>query len=262
MQQKEAGGGRAAMGRNGLQKQLIRQFYRGNIPAFVLAVAAALAAGSLNIILSWIIQQLIDAASGIPGAHSLAELAKISGGLVALCVALSLLKYAAQPRFIARAMRQYKEFAFRKLMDKSVFSFRDESTAAYLSALTNDAGSIETDFLSQQLSVITKLVTFLGALGMMLWYSPLKRTSMPLMRLMTAAPPPMLSPRMLVIDPVSSVTSISTVLGCSHGSLGAGTKENSSPAFFARSKDSRMRRSSVAMPSRPATRALSVPCPW
>lgn len=41
------------------------------------------------------------------------------------------------------------------------------------SALTNDAGSIETDFLSQQLSVITKLVTFLGALGMMLWYSPL-----------------------------------------------------------------------------------------
>ena len=70
-------------------------------------------------------------------------------------------------------MRQYKEFAFRKLMDKSVFSFRDESTAAYLSALTNDAGSIETDFLSQQLSVITKLVTFLGALGMMLWYSPL-----------------------------------------------------------------------------------------
>ncbi len=96
MQQKEAGGGRAAMGRNGLQKQLIRQFYRGNIPAFVLAVAAALAAGSLNIILSWIIQQLIDAASGIPGARSLAELAKISGGLVALCVALSLLKYAAQ----------------------------------------------------------------------------------------------------------------------------------------------------------------------
>lgn len=173
MQQKEAGGGRAAMGRNGLQKQLIRQFYRGNIPAFVLAVAAALAAGSLNIILSWIIQQLIDAASGIPGARSLAELAKISGGLVALCVALSLLKYAAQPRFIARAMRQYKDFAFHKLMEKSIASFRGESIAAYLSALSNDASSIEADYLTQQLALITKAVTFAGALALMLWYSPL-----------------------------------------------------------------------------------------
>ena len=161
------------MGRNGLQKQLIRQFYRGNIPAFVLAVAAALAAGSLNIILSWIIQQLIDAASGIPGAHSLAELAKISGGLVALCVALSLLKYAAQPRFIARAMRQYKDFAFHKLMEKSIASFRGESIAAYLSALSNDASSIEADYLTQQLALITKAVTFAGALALMLWYSPL-----------------------------------------------------------------------------------------
>ena len=173
MQQKEAGGGRAAMGRNGLQKQLIRQFYRGNIPAFVLAVAAALAAGSLNIILSWIIQQLIDAASGIPGARSLAELAKISGGLVALCVALSLLKYAAQPRFIARAMRQYKDFAFHKLMEKSIASFRGESIAAYLSALSNDASSIEADYLTQQLALITKAVTFAGAIALMLWYSPL-----------------------------------------------------------------------------------------
>lgn len=40
------------MKHNSLQKQLIAQFYRGNIPAFVLAVAAALASGSLNIILS------------------------------------------------------------------------------------------------------------------------------------------------------------------------------------------------------------------
>ena len=139
----------------------------------MLALLAALAGGSLNLILSWLMQQLIDAASGVPGTLALRTLAKLSCGFLALYVALSLLKYASEPRFLARPMRQYKEFAFRKLMDKSVFSFRDESTAAYLSALTNDAGSIETDFLSQQLSVITKLVTFLGALGMMLWYSPL-----------------------------------------------------------------------------------------
>ena len=161
------------MTKNPLRAQLTAQFYRGNLGYLMLALLAALAGGSLNLILSWLMQQLIDAASGLPGTLGLGTLARLSCGFLALYVALSLLKYASEPRFLARAMRQYKEFAFRKLMDKSVFSFRDESTAAYLSALTNDAGSIETDFLSQQLSVITKLVTFLGALGMMLWYSPL-----------------------------------------------------------------------------------------
>ena len=155
-----------------LKKQLSAQFYRRNIPVLCVAVFGALVSGSLNLILSWIMQQLIDAASGVPGALAIGTLAKISGGFVLLCVAAFLLDYISQPRFIERAMRQYKDFAFQKLTEKSISSFRDESTAAYLSALTNDAGSIEADYLAQQLSLITKTVTFIGALAMMLWYSP------------------------------------------------------------------------------------------
>ena len=156
-----------------LNKQLYAQFYRGNIPIFALAIFAALASGSLNLILSWIIGQLIDVASGAAGAMPLTALAEITGGFVLLCAALFLLKFASEPRFIARAMEQYKNFAFQRLTEKSIASFRDESTAAYLSALTNDAASVEADYLAQQLSLITKSVTFLGALCMMLWYSPL-----------------------------------------------------------------------------------------
>ena len=156
-----------------LKKQLTAQFYRGNIPMFVLAVFASLAGGTLNLIVTWLMQQLIDAASGIPGARPLGQLAQITGGFILLCAALFLLKYASEPRFIEKAMRQYKDFAFQKLTEKSVSSFRAESAAAYLSALTNDAASVEADDLAQQLSVITKAVTFFGALGMMLWYSPL-----------------------------------------------------------------------------------------
>lgn len=156
-----------------LEKQLRAQFYRGNRGVFALAVFAALAGGTLNLIVTWLMQQLIDAASGAPGALPLAALAEITGGFAVLCAVLFLLKYASEPRFIARAMRQYKELAFQKLTEKSIASFRDESTAAYLSALTNDAASVEADYLAQQLAVITKTVTFFGALFMMLWYSPL-----------------------------------------------------------------------------------------
>lgn len=156
-----------------LKKQLTAQFRRKNMTVFVIAVFGALAAGSLNLILSWLMQQLIDAASGSETVLSLDSLAWISGGFILLCAAVSLPGCLATPRYIARAIKQYKDFAFRKLTEKSISSFRDESTATYLSALTNDATSIEENYLSQQLSVITKTVTFIGALVMMIIYSPL-----------------------------------------------------------------------------------------
>lgn len=154
-----------------LGKQLRGQFFYKNIPIFCLAVFAALAAGSLNLILSWIIQRLMDTAAGESGALSFRTLLLISAGFVLLCAGLSLLNYASQPRFLERAMRQYKDFAFKKLIGKSISSFRDESAAGYLSALTNDAASIETNYLAQMLAMITKAVTFIGALLLMCRYS-------------------------------------------------------------------------------------------
>ena len=154
-----------------LGKQLRGQFFYKNIPIFCLAVFAALAAGSLNLILSWIIQQLMDTAAGESGALSFRTLLLISAGFVLLCAGLSLLNYASQPRFLERAMRQYKDFAFKKLIGKSISSFRDESAAGYLSAFTNDAASIETNYLAQMLAMITKAVTFIGALLLMCRYS-------------------------------------------------------------------------------------------
>lgn len=82
-----------------LGKQLRGQFLYKNIPNFCLAVFAALAAGSLNLILSWIIQQLMDTAAGKSGALSFRTLLLISAGFVLLCAGLSLLNYASQPRF-------------------------------------------------------------------------------------------------------------------------------------------------------------------
>lgn len=156
-----------------LKKQLEAQFYHKNIPALCLAVFSSLIGGSLNLIVSWLMMQLIDAASGVPGTLPIGTLAMLSGGFVVLCIAVFLLEYISMPRYIERAMLQYKNFAFRKLTEKGISSFRDESTATYLSALTNDSTSIETDYLGQQMALISKVFTFVGALVMMLWYSPL-----------------------------------------------------------------------------------------
>lgn len=99
------------------------QFFYKNIPIFCLAVFAALAAGSLNLILSWIIQQLMDTAAGESGALSFRTLLLISAGFVLLCAGLSLLNYASQPRFLERAMRQYQGFRIQKADRKEHFVF-------------------------------------------------------------------------------------------------------------------------------------------
>ena len=156
-----------------LARRLKAQFYRKNRLIYCIALVAALLTSTLNLIVSWIMQQLIDVASGAAGTRSFAELIWLTLGFLVFCSAVMLLTYASEPRFLARAIRQYREFAFRRLTEKSISSFRDESTASYLSAMTNDAASIEADDLSQQLSILTKLATALGALAMMLYYSPL-----------------------------------------------------------------------------------------
>ena len=156
-----------------LKKKLISQFYHKNKFLLSIAIVGAMVSASLNLILSWILQQLIDAASGSTNALPLYKLSIISGGLILLCIFAFLIDFVSQPRFIERAILQYKDFAFQKLTEKSIHSFHDEHTATYLSALTNDATSIETDYLAQQISLIEKVVTFLGALTMMMCYSPL-----------------------------------------------------------------------------------------
>lgn len=128
------------MKRKTQRRELAAQFYRGNRLTFAVAAFAALAL--------------------------------LSAGMVGLCIAVTLLRYAAEPRFLEKAMRQYRDFAFQKLTEKSIASFRDESTASYLSALTNDTATVEASYLEQQLSVLTQAVTFAGALVIMLWYSP------------------------------------------------------------------------------------------
>ena len=161
------------MNSTSLKKQLVRQFYKKNVPALAIACFAAFVTASLNLIVSWIMQQIIDAASSVEGALSLNTLFIVSISFVLLCIVSYLLDYISQPRYICRAMLQYKDYAFQRLIERNISTFNRLNTATYLSALTNDAGSIEADYLAQLLSLLTKIVMFIGALCMMLLYSPL-----------------------------------------------------------------------------------------
>lgn len=154
-------------------RALTAQFFRGNGLAFFAGLTVTLLASSLNFLISWVIQQSIDAASGVAGAAELPRLAWLTVGIVGTEVVLRAVVYVSRPRFLQRAMSQYKNYAFEKLTQKSMASFRQEETSVYLSALTNDAGRIEEKFLCGIFELVSLVVFFIGAILMMLWYDPI-----------------------------------------------------------------------------------------
>ncbi len=156
-----------------LYRQLCGRFYHKNRTMFGLAAFSALFSGFGGLIVSWILKELIDTAAKEPGAMSFRTDLILIGVFMVLMFLSFLLDYATRPRFLRRAMRQYRDYAFERLMDKGISTFRDESTATYLSALTNDAASIEANYLTKLLSLFTMSVMFFGSVTLMVWYSPL-----------------------------------------------------------------------------------------
>lgn len=149
------------------------QFFRGNRLNFAMALLASLLTAGLNLLIARVLQQMIDAVSIVPGAPGLGELALDIGLIFVLIAALKALEYYAKPRFLERAMRQYKGRAFELLTQKSIAAFSGEDSAVYLSAFSNDAASVERGCLEGLFSLASNAVLALGALAMMLAYSPL-----------------------------------------------------------------------------------------
>jgi len=147
-----------------------RQFYRGNIGLLILRLFAALLVTAAQLMISWILQQVIDLITGIDTGFTLAQMAMLTVGcLVLLWLAYGCI-YFSGPRFISRALAQYKNFAFEKLSKKGISAFSGENTALYVSALSNDAATIETGYIANLFTVIENLLIFAGALVMMFWY--------------------------------------------------------------------------------------------
>ena len=156
-----------------MKQQLMAQFYKGNRLTFFAATVVSILLGTLNVWLSWLIQMILDEMMGVPGALGLRTIGLLTAALISGAAVLFLLRRAAEPRFVRRALRQYKALAFEKITEKSMTEFGEESLAGYLSALTNDVNSIEQDDLLRQFMFMSQAVTLISGLALMLYNSPL-----------------------------------------------------------------------------------------
>lgn len=152
-------------------REFTHQLYYKNRINFIVTIILTIAMSSINLMISWLIQQIMDSMAN-QNMQSVVRCAWIAASVVIAYTVSNAVYRAVYPRFLQRAMQQYRDYAFSRLTQKSLRSFSKEGTALYVSALTNDCTSIENNYLAATFTLIEFLFCFLGALIMMLYYSP------------------------------------------------------------------------------------------
>lgn len=156
-----------------IRDELRASIFKGNRLMFAVTLALRLAYAVGDLVFAYLLKVVVDAAA----TSSLESLAKAALGTAALVlvqegVIMNAMRFT-YARFLARAVHQYRQTAFSRLLEKGTSAYWSEDTRQYLSSLTNDVTTIETTYLEKVFLLVEQVFTFFVALGMLVAESPL-----------------------------------------------------------------------------------------
>ena len=155
-----------------LRRPFLKELFRNNKFNLAMTVIAALFGAAAELVISWLIKEVADLISG-ECPYGFGTLLIITGCAFALFGLGWILDRTFLSAFRAKAMKQYREYVFDRLLEKGIQAFSGENSSLYLSALSNDVNTIETEFIGRLQNTVQVGIAFIGALGLMLWCSPL-----------------------------------------------------------------------------------------
>lgn len=153
-------------------KNYVKLFFKENKLVAFLSMIVFIALSMIFTAISWILQIIFDYMSG-KGSYSLTTILLL---VVSFMLAISLifaLKRSAYPRFLEKAMNQYKESVIKKLLQKSYSDFSLANSGTYLSVLTNDCERIQEKYLKKIFDFVQDVLMLVSSLALMIYYSPL-----------------------------------------------------------------------------------------
>ena len=155
-----------------IRKRYLKEIVCQSRKWLVMAGIAMLILSIYNIVISWLLQTIIDIVSG-DSSMTILQVGIIAMITFLIFIAAYVIYRVARPKYLYQAMLCYKQKIFCKMIDKNLSSFRKENPSQYLSMYTNDAKMIEMYYFDSVLEMIDLTVSFVGALLLMLWYSPI-----------------------------------------------------------------------------------------
>lgn len=153
-------------------KNYVKLFFKENKLVAFLSMIVFISLSMIYTAISWILQIIFDYTAG-KGAFSLTTILLL---VVSFMLAISLifaLKRSSYPRFLEKAMNQYKESVIKKLLQKSYSDFSLANSGTYLSVLTNDCERIQEKYLKKIFDFVQDVLMLVSSLALMIYYSPL-----------------------------------------------------------------------------------------
>lgn len=150
-----------------LQRGLWGSFFRGNKALFAANMLLSVPRALINLLGAYTVSRAIDVVSGQGGA-TFQEVALLAVAVLVAELCIFLVNTEIFPRFMRRAVRQYRNAVFGALLQKDIGAIDREGSSGYLSALTNDVLSMETSYLEKVFNLLRDVVLFVGTLGLML----------------------------------------------------------------------------------------------
>ena len=153
-------------------KNYVKLFFKENKLVAFLSMIVFIALSMIFTAISWLLQIIFDYMSG-KGDFSLTTILLLVASFMLVISLIFALKRSAYPRFLEKAMNQYKESVIKKLLKKSYSDFSLANSGTYLSVLTNDCERIQEKYLKKIFDFVQDVLMLVSSLALMIYYSPL-----------------------------------------------------------------------------------------
>ena len=154
-----------------LNKELYRTPFSVGKKWFLISMISMVILSAYNLIISWLLQKIIDLAAGIDKTpfYQLALVSLLS--FLVFIVFCFIFRYA-HPKFLQTLSTSYKDLLFAKILRNNSRMVSEIGSGKFLSKLSNDLKSIEEHYFDFYITLIDIGISFVGAIVLMLWYSP------------------------------------------------------------------------------------------
>ena len=154
-----------------LNKELYRTPFSDGKKWFLISMISMVILSAYNLIISWLLQKIIDLTAGIDKTpfYQLSLVSLVS--FLVFIVFYFIFRYA-HPKFLQTLSTSYKDLLFAKILRNNSRMVSEIGSGQFLSKLSNDLKSIEENYFDFYITLIDIGISFVGAIVLMLWYSP------------------------------------------------------------------------------------------
>lgn len=145
-----------------------KQFLKNNKSNFIGSIFSLVLVAVLNVLLAFILQFFIEAVE-FRSKDILNKGFIVGTTYLVIYLVFSLMQTKYKNQYMNKAVSQFKDYIFDKMLHKSVSQFGEGESSKFISAFSNDLAAIETNYIAGTLDLILTILLFIGATIAMLF---------------------------------------------------------------------------------------------